>query len=403
MSLVNNILLSRQGEVIFANSSAYHVELRMAGREAETTTFLAALEPVDTARLLTISAPLGAGKTFFLNTVLGRFARGAPAFDERRNCQYFLATEFNVPNDDDDGAELDVANITSATPLSSLAAVYEEAFAGVAEPYVLIVEELDRKATLGQVLWSIAGGIHWLTLGCGRLLVLTGDSTIGHRRVQQLVEHVQTRSHIDLEPLDAGLLVAALEARILDKLIEPIASDLAEAERLAAARKAAELVVGDEFVRWAVLPKTASVEVATFRDALGALRQMSVLAPALEGDVRFDRELVRALRQDAIAPGGPAATLEQALVDDVKKRISASQVLSPMSVAQLADLAGAEATPRFRRRAVDALARLGLLTPLGVPFEEVDDRGALVSLAEPFVPSYRLLHRSLAEMVAEDG
>ena len=401
MTLVSNMTLSRQAQVVFANSSAYHVELRMIGRTAEETTFLSALESGDGPRLLTVRAPLGAGKTFFLNAVLGKFARTSPSFIENRSSHQVLATGFDVPGGDDDGAEVRVEHILDSDRLGEVAAVHEAAFEGSKEPHVLIIEELDRKASLGQILWSIAGGIRWLSSGGNRLLVLTGDATISHERIQELVQSVEQRSHIDLGPLDATLLIDALDARILDKVIEPSGVEASQDAKNRAANEAASRLVADEFVRWAVLPATGSIELATFREALGALRMMCELAPPYDDRVEFKREVVRALRQTSMAPGGPAQRLETALVADLKERIAGSHALAPLTVEELAELAGTEPTPRFRRRAVEAVARLGLLTPLGTPFNEVDDRGTFISLTPPFVPSYRLLHRVLAEMVAE--
>jgi hypothetical protein len=414
MTIVNNSMLARQGEVVFSNSSAYHVELPMAGRRAETEILTAALS-AEGPRLVTMRAPLGAGKTFFLNAIIGQFSReqakAGVAFDERRNIKHVFATStkpLQLPDDPDDpghpvyddaGEHVDAA----APDLEDRAQGFEDQFDGLDDGLrLLIVEELDRKATLGQILWTVAGALRWLARGGDRLLVLTGDGVIDHPRVQGLVADVEQHSHIELAPLDQNLLLEALQARILDKVVTPADTEVPEDERAAAARAAAQQVIASEYVRWAAIPEAERNALATFREALGALRRVCSVAGATTEGVEFPPELVGTLRPDDVAPRGDAGTLAQALTDDVKRRIAASEPLQPLTVLELADLIGAEPSPRFRRRAVDALVRIGLLTPLGIPFSESDERGPM-PFAEPFVASYAVVHRALVELVDSPG
>jgi hypothetical protein len=345
-------------------------------------------------------APLGAGKTFFLNTILGRYAREHTEFDERRNCQYILATDTEAPELDDDAEAIEPAMIASDPSVASLASVHDALFADVDGLRVLVVEELDRKANLGQVLWTVASAIRWLKMGGDRLLVLTGDATVSHSRMQEFVATVDARSHIDLEPLELPLLSEALRQRILEKVVTPSAPEMDPSDRAEAADDAVQAILEDTFVRWSAVPATDPNVLATFREALGALRRMCTVAPSVEGRVEFPRELVRTLPQEASAPSGLASDLEKALLGRLKALISSNTPIVPMTMAELAAFTGADPDSRFRRRAVEAVARLGLITPLGTPFEERDERGGLIAIAEPFVPSYRLVHRALAELAS---
>lgn len=97
MKPVDNHMIAEIAEVVFSNSAGYYVELPMVGRERETSVLLDVLADRGQRRAVTVTAPLGAGKTFFLNTVLGLHRRVSPDFDERRNRKVMLATEVRPP------------------------------------------------------------------------------------------------------------------------------------------------------------------------------------------------------------------------------------------------------------------------------------------------------------------
>jgi hypothetical protein len=82
----------------------------------------------------------------------------------------------------------------------------------------------------------------------------------------------------------------------------------------------------------------------------------------------------------------------------VKDLIVRSSPVRAFSISELADLGEVPPDESFRSRVVRPLARQGILTPVGVPFDE-QENGRLVELAEPFLPSYKLIHRALAELV----
>jgi hypothetical protein len=402
MKAIDNSRLARQSDVIFANGTGYHVELRMAGRAEETAILQNALRATGSPRLVTVQAPLGAGKTFFLNTVLGRFARDTGGFEERRNCQYVLATSLDEEIAED-GSDITLDSVGSELA-TRLASEYDKKFAEVGGLYVLIVEELDRKATLGQILWSVAAAIAWLQKGGDRLLLLTGDATIANPRLVEFVTLVGNRASIELEPLATALLIDALEVRILDKLITPELNGLASAEGQEIARLAAEQLLSSDVVNWAAVPHADPNRLATFREALGALRQMAAIAPSSDGRIVFDAELVRAVAQEPVAPAGAAGDLEQALHDYVIGRIQTGAVLEPITMDMLAAMVEADVSEtgrkrRFRQRGVEAVARLGLMAPLGIPYSAWDENDEEpLAIVEPFLPSYRLVHRALAEL-----
>lgn len=398
MTAVTGIALARHAQVVFANSDAYHVELPMVGREAQTEALLGALHDRDTPRQVSMHAPLGAGKTFFLNQVFGlRMRDGADGFDERRNVRTTFATAHPVPEFDDEPDESAEQFSADHPMVARYAAVHTAAFADVSGVHVLVIEELDRKATLGQVLWAIGGGQEWLKEGGNRVLVLTGDLTLRHERVADLLETVDDRTHLELDLLGAPLLRDALTARILAKVVAPSDPSSPTGAELNAASTAAEEVLADEYVRWASVP-AAQVELATFREALGSLRRMSEMAEPHTDRVVFERPLVRSLMAGGEAPNGPAARLEAALTRLVAEHITAATPLPALSVDDLAAMIDAEASPRFREYVVDLLVQLRLLMPLGVPFTE-QGRWGLAATVEPFVPSYTLVHNGLNELL----
>ena len=162
---IDNHDIAEIAEVVFANSSSYYVESPMVGREDETAVVLDALAAEGVRRTVSLSAPLGAGKTFFLNTVIGQHHRNNPEFDSRSNCRFVLATSVTPPSRGIEGPDhigLD------ATPERAHAGEIndpiglEALFSDVDGRQVLVVEELDRKATLGQIRWTVAASFAWL-------------------------------------------------------------------------------------------------------------------------------------------------------------------------------------------------------------------------------------------------
>ncbi len=399
---VDNNAVSLAAAIVFANSASYHVELPMAGREKESATLRGALEH-DGPRLVTMTAPLGAGKTFFLDTVLRRFERdGETDFDEKRSRRLVLATGVEPPSEDP-AALAEMEGIAERWPGEIDALVEEWDRDLIGEPKVLIVEEIDRKAYLGQIRWTVEAASRWLSRGGNRLLILTGDKALLHPVLQPTIEEIEPRFDIALEPLDLELLREALQLRIRDKVIEPTAPELAgeEAERLAA--EAAEAAVADAYVRWSALPDTRPNVLANFREALGALRQISELVPT------DNREKVEFVRSPLVYLGsqaegvGLAGGLEDALMRKLTESIAADAAIEPLSTGELAELAGRPVDDRLLRRGIYPLSRQGVLTPLGIPFAESNQAGEPVAYTEPFVPSYKLVHRALAELVRAES
>lgn len=404
MKPVDNHTIAQVAEVVFSNSSGYYVEVPMVGREEETAVLLDILGR-DTSDTVAIAAPLGAGKTFFLNTIFGLLRRRDPRFDERRNVRTVLATDVNpAPLGTEWELDLTGNGATADAALDDaleLPLDLEPHFAGVEGRQVLVVEELDRKATLAQIRWSLASALAWQGRRPGRVVILTGDMTIGGRHVEEFLRAAFSPFRLTLPPLDLELLRSALVARIHNKLVAPSNPTASDREIAEASEVAADQILADDLIRWSVVPIADPALLATFRDSLGVLRTYAENAPSHEGSVAFDRSLIRSLYLD---PGGLAGSMDElagALVNETRRLVVAGKPLRAYSLEELAALAGHEATSSYSRRVVRALARKGLLVPLGVPYEDEVARDQEPSaFVGPFIPSYRTLHLALAGLVA---
>ncbi len=395
---VNNNAVSLAAAIVFANSASYHVELPMAGREKESATLREALE-LDCPRLVTMTAPLGAGKTFFLDTVLRQFERdGETEFDEKRSRRLVLATGVEPPSEDP-ATLVEMDSLAEHWPKEADALVDEWDRNLTGEPKVLIVEEIDRKAYLGQIRWTVEAARRWLERSGNRLLILTGDKALLHPVLQEAIEGVEPRFDIALEPLDLALLREALQLRIRDKVVGPGAPDLGDEEAESLAAEAAEATVADAYVRWSALPSTEPNVLANFREALGALRQISELEPTDNAEqVEFLRAPLARLGADAEG-AGIASKIEEALMRRLTESIAADTPIEPLSTEGLAESVDRPVDDKLLRRGVYPLNRLGVLTPLGIPFAQRDQSGEPIPYTEPFVPSYKFVHRALAELV----
>ncbi|MEK7422683.1 MAG: hypothetical protein AAB131_02465 [Actinomycetota bacterium] len=397
MRPASNNSIADVADVVFANSSSYHVELPMVGREAETELLLDLLQRRGEPHAVGIQAPLGAGKTFFLNRVLGLHRQTHPEFDEQRDCHFLLATDLEV--DDEFGA--DVTAESCGDPSSSAPVDLESPFVNAMGRQVLVVEELDRKATLGQIRWSLAAGVAWLGRRSDRLLIVTGDMTIGGRHVREFLQLAANRHWIALDPLDLALLKDALRSRVLEKLLAPANPTEDSALLEGAASAAADAILNDPLIRWSAVPSTSPPLLATFRDALGVLRTYAENAPSNSDAILFGAELVQQLSDVPAGLVGQPAELEAALVRVATEAIRSRSELPAFSVAELATLAGHELTSTYSRRVVRPLVRKALLVPLGIPYEHLNGEGEPSALAEPFMPSYRMMHRILRSLALE--
>jgi hypothetical protein len=395
MNPVDNHSIADAAEIIFANSSAYVVELPMVGREDETKILLDALMDAGNPRAISLTAPLGAGKTFFLGTVFGEFSRSNPDFDERRDRKEVLATDLLTPDEFglDVTPDVDDERLREVLDLEAL-------FDDNDGRKVLVIEELDRKATLAQVRWCAAAGAAWLNRSPDRVLVVSGDATINGRHIAEFLRNVARRDHIALGPLDLELLHLALYARILEKLLKPVnpSGDIEELERLA--QKAATEILADNYIRWSAVPSTVPPMLATFREALGVLRGYAQSAPSHKGSVLFDRELVELIPAFHSGLSNRASALEAALGSRVEEDLSKDLSLQAYTTDELSDLIGAQGGPEFEKRVVRLLVRKSLLSPIGIPYEaEFGDDREPTAMAGPYIPSYRLVHNTLLRML----
>lgn len=390
--VIDNRSLSRASDIIFASDAGYAVELPMVGRDDERRMMEEALSECDEPRLVTIAAPLGTGKTFLLNKTLATHERRVAHFDARRNCQWVFAT-----NESPTVREDAISDVREAA-LQSAAADVEQGFADVPGLRVLVVEELDRKASLEQLLWSVEIAKRWLGHGGDRLLVLTGEA-LGLPAIKARLTTISARRDIILRNLDIDLLRAALSARISSHLVRWAYPDLADIQSRALADEAAEGILLDEYVRWSAVPLAEPSVIANFREALGTLKQLSSVIPCEDGHgVRFPRELLTQFRSADVC-AGVAGRLEVELVTTLQGRIASGGSIRALSADQLAALVDRECDDRFRRRGIEPLAIRGLVTSLGVPYSQVDEAGRPWSFVEPFMPSYGLVHRALAGLI----
>lgn len=390
---LNNRQLSRSAGMIFANDTAYFLELPMAGRQTESQTMRRALSESHGPRLVTMTASLGAGKTFFLNKMIARHADEAPEFDERRNCRWVFATN-EVPGVDAHGAHAE-----RRAALCEAAGLIEAGFDRALGLRVLIVEELDRKASLEQLLWSVEAAVEWLTLGGERLLVLSGEA-MALPLCQERLANIEVRFDIALKALDLALLKEALTARIAHVLIKPANAGISDLEARALAESATDAVLRDEYIRWAAVPAADPPKLPNFREAMGALGELSQIV-VVEDDslIDFPRRLLAHFASSAVG-SGMAGRLEAAVLMDVAARIATSGTITAMSIEDLAGLLDSTGDEKFRRRAIEPLSRVGLLIPLGVPYSLESVSGKPLMYVEPFMPSYSMVHRALAYLVS---
>lgn len=395
MKPVDNHSIADEAEIVFSNSSAYVVELPMVGRDVENEILLDALRDAGNPRAVSITAPLGAGKTFFLGSVIGQYSRSNPSFDERRDRKEIMATNVRTPDEYGLEVSLDLDDKSLMEVLD-----LEVLFDGSTGRKVLVIEELDRKATLAQVRWCLAAGVAWLNRSPDRVLVVTGDATINGRHAAEFLGGTPSRDHIVLRPLDLDLLRLALHARILEKVLKPHNPFGDAGELDALAQKAAAEVLADDFIRWSAVPITEPPMLATFRDALGVLRGFAQNAPSHQGSVRFGRELISIIPAFQSGLAARASALEASLAREVETSIRNDVTLRAYTADELAGLVGSDGGPQFEKRVIRLLVRKSLLIPIGIPYEaHADDGQEATALAGPYIPSYRLIHSTLLDML----
>jgi hypothetical protein len=392
---IDNHSLADAAELVFANSPAYVVELPMVGREQEAKQLLDVLVDVEHSGLVSISAPLGAGKTFFLSTIFGQLTRRLEGFDERQDRVVVLATDMVTP--DELGTDVGPDDIGS----TKVAQVLDPAKLFGERPgrKVLVIEELDRKATLAQVKWALAAGLSWLSTSKDHVLIVTGDATITGLHSRAFLDTVPSRKEISLGPLDLDLLKLAISRRLVEKVLKPKNPDGEIEELIETADRAANEVLADDYIRWSAVPLTAPPMLATFRDALGVLRVFAQNSPSHHGSVELKRDLIEVMPEHRGGLPPSAAALERALRDGAKRAILGDVALEAYSVADLAGLVGLSGSPEFAHRTVRVLTRKGLLVPMGTPYDEENEYGIPVALSGPYMPSYRLVHNTLLDLV----
>jgi len=393
---VSNNTLALQADVIFANSAAYHVALPLAGRATEREQIEGALESGG-SQVVVVRAPLGAGKTFLLKAVIGDLAMSRPDFNERRDVVWRMATGFEPPNVESRVASPERLSQWHSDMASAAESIGQKSSGR--NPKILVIEEIDRKATLDQVMWSVGVGLMWASQSADRVVVITGDRTLDLEVVAFLIDGEAERvTRVTLDPLDDQLMQEALESRILAKITGLADEDKRRAQSLA--HDAARGVLSSDLVRWSAVPRTSTGGLANFRDGLGALRILSRAAPASDHRVDFPDRCVAKLAES----GGPAATespLTARVIDRVATSVKDGIPLTPMGVEELRSLAGDSGSTRFHRRVLHPMVQTGLLLPIGVPYTTEDDRGELDPFTEPFLPSYRIVHRALVKVLSE--
>jgi hypothetical protein len=380
---ITNLTVAEAKEVVFASSASYTAALPMAGRDAQKQILfdvIARREP----HIVSISAPLGAGKTFFLSHVLGELTKARDvAFDEQNDAVTMMA---NKHFSGSEVGSVDPAELATRV----LAQRFGDRAAGIS---VLIVEELDRKSDWEPLFAAVRACVAWAKQGHG-VLVLTGDRLLSNPDIQaELDLSGVPRSEIDLEPLSRELLGEAILLRLAQHL-----KKRAIDEEIA---KAVEGLFYERGIRDGIFP-SLGVPVATFRQALETLRAMSGYLPLDKQPCRLPVHALAPWRTTVTRPSGLALELEKVLFNEVKERYLAQESWRSVEVGDLqalikdreGDSDEYEDFDYYFDEAIRPLVRSDSLIPMGIPY--AGGTGELHRLPGPYVPGGTLFLRVMA-------
>lgn len=367
----SNEFLSHRRDSLFTTSNDKFNQAPMVGRQEETAWFQKAASDLD-LRVIRLWAPMGSGKTFFLNQLWGTIQR-ADLYDF---------------NEDADTKRL-AANQLPAT-VDEIDALFPERPARARA--VLVVEEFDRKyrfEAMAEAAHLLASWVRNTALPAP-LLVLTGDAFLNHPVFDEVFAD-WPNVPVTLEPLDEVLLSLAIASR-LDQSAQVATAANEPSEE---AMTAAATVLADPAIARGLLPPTTR-PVATFRDALVTLSEMMRWLPPDKTEIRIDQSVLRML-----AVPSPGEDMSEELCRCLLGAVAEAPELAPHSALDLAQLVRASISPSdlwgdvedyeagvFTEEAVVPLVTGLYLVPLGVPF--LHDDGSVrpgPRVRGPFLPT----------------
>ncbi|HEV7721290.1 MAG TPA: hypothetical protein VGO60_08400, partial [Iamia sp.] len=341
----------------------------MAGRSGAAET-LRRIVTTPGPSVVTLSAPLGAGKTFFLDTVFGEMYRelAFPVDDNRYRVQ---ATEEEIPPADH--------------PERRVVERVREALGGASpeHPRVLVIEELDRKGDYEVLLWTVAQGLEWLADAGDATLILTGDGFIFHPEV---VEALRTSglpaTTIDLEPLDEDLMCDALALRFQQAILRQNPAREPDEEGLAAARA----VLRHRPVATAVVPPSDPA-AANFREAFGLLRLWTDNIERAVPGIEFPASLIDLTAEDPPLFDVPAQRVDQWLIARVREELASSRPMTPITIEELRQAEGSDLDDEdLFDEVIWPMNNAQMLVPLGIPFLGPDGPDPELDMPAPFLP-----------------
>lgn len=341
---ITNQRISRFAETIFSNSdNDVRRPLPMAGRARALEQFMTAFLNDTGPQVVTLSAPLGTGKTFFLNNAFGR-VMNETGFPEAANKVVTFGSR---------GSESQAPNA---------AELFAERFRGAALSHrlVLVVEELDRKGQFRDLIGTVAESLKWLSYTSKGLLVLTGDRFLEHPEVRILLDASTVPvEQIELEPLNHDLMTEALTLR-LGMLSQ-------DGETDSDATSAARAILRESVVEAAVLPPT-SPATANFREAFGLLLEMSPYVDRTIEGVSFPTSLLRD-RATRLRLRARQRSVDEAILSRIDAAVRNNRLVEPFSEVELQQEAeDASELREFRRNVLFSLVTGQVLVPQGIPY-----------------------------------
>lgn len=370
---ITNQRISRFAETIFANDEHVQRPLPMAGRAEALDTFLNVFRRSDGPQVVTISAALGTGKTFFLNHAIARLVNevGFPENVNRITSFGSHGPHWKVPD--------------TAERLSQRFAAAKSS-----HRHVLLVEELDRKGRFPNLIWSVNQALAWLQRTSDALLVMTGDRFLEHPEVQERLSVVGVPvERIELEPLTRTLMAEALALRL--QLV------LQDGETQQDAVSAADRILDEPTVETAVLPPT-SPATANFREAFGLLMEMSPDIDRVYEGVSFPSTLLR----DHVAQ--PRLRPAQRLVDEtvlahIMADLESGNLVRPLTLNELqAEVSDTSSPDHFKKNVIYSLVATQVLDPQGIPYLSNGYTREDEPYAGPFLPRQNTFLRALSRI-----
>ncbi len=373
--MITNRELVRFRDVVFANRNKdIQREVTLAGREDEFATYQRVFQ-LGGPQIVTVTGALGSGKTFLLTA--GRQAFLKRSFPEQRNRHQAFATYGGQ-----DAAELR----------------RHFADADNAHRRLLELEELDRKGAFPDLMRALDGALAWLADSHDGMLAVIGDLFVTHPEVQAKLKRAGIPvTAIELPPLDQDLLTKAIELRLGQLHLD------GGPPEPAAARRAAEEILGDDQLERALIPGT-SPPTANFREALGLLKDAAEHVSRSEGAVSFPASVLpKLVKRGHKAPPEPLRRVDDEVRKQVVSMFRTGEAIEPISAAEVRDLTGSDKVGRhFHDSIIVPLVNGQILEPMGTPYCPDGEPDPDIAYVGPFLPRQRAIlraYKSIAEPV----